>query len=153
MLVVCAVQRGLSVVDWCLYRGEAALVDFCVSHGARANLSAKVSVSPFTSHGGIRLAIHSCAHLSLAPVQWFPGSDATLLDVLKAQMSEALLDSLHLSLHRGGRIFRQKAAVRDVLLIFSWMTTVAEEGPEGKRAPVKAYFPSAAVEIIAAYQC
>ena len=90
---------------------------------------------------------------SLCAVQWFPGSDAPLLDVLRSQMSEALLDSLHLALHRGSRTFVQRTAVRDVLLIFSWMTTVADEGPEGKRAPVKAYFPSTAVELITAYQC
>ena len=125
-----ATRRGLSVVEWCLYRAEPDLVHYCVARGARADLGSRAS--------------------------WFP-QRGTLLDVLRSQLSEALLDRLHLALHRGSRICRQNAAVRDVLLIHSWQTASSGDAADGtaeaKRSVMKAcYLPGPAIDSIVAYQ-
>ena len=124
-----AVRRGLTVVEWCAYRGEVELVEWCVAHGATTNLNTRLG--------------------------WLGGEEGggkTLGEVLRAQMSEALMDRLHLALHRGSRRWREVEATKDALLLFSWHSGEGAEGGAGAKGS-KAYLPSTAVDhIIAFYQ-
>ena len=116
-------RRGLTAVEWSVYRGQAALVEWLVAHGARAQLDVRVS--------------------------WLKGS---LLEVLQGELSEALLDKIHLSLFRGEKRQRQRHQLRDELLVFHWHTDGS--GTEGKPAAknVKCFLPAAAIDSIVAYQ-
>ena len=122
-------RRGLTAVEWSVYRGQAALVEWLVAHGARAQLDVRVS--------------------------WMKGS---LLEVLQSELSEALMDKLHLSLFRGEKRQRQRQQLRDELLVFHWHTdgsgadaTKAAAVAAGKTS-VKCFLPAAAIDTIVAYQ-
>ena len=119
-------RRGLTAVEWSVYRGQAALVEWLVAHGARAQLDVRVS--------------------------WLKGS---LLEVLKGELSEALLDKLHLSLYRGEKRQRQRQQLRDELLVFHWHTdggTESASKPAVGKANVKCFLPATAIDSIVAYQ-
>ena len=118
-------RRGLTAVEWSVYRGQAALVEWLVAHGARAQLDVRVS--------------------------WLKGS---LLEVLQGELSEALLDKLHLSLFRGEKRQRQRQQLRDELLVFHWHSDSGTDPskPAAGKASVKCFLPAAAIDSIVAYQ-
>ena len=121
-------RRGLTAVEWSVYRGQAELVEWLVAHGARAQLDVRVS--------------------------WLKGS---LLEVLQTELSESLLDKVHLSLFRGEKRQRQRQQLRDELLVFHWHTDGGAEPGKlaagaASKATVKCFLPAAAIDSIVAYQ-
>ena len=136
-----AVRRGLTVVEWAIYRGEVELVEWCTAHGAKANLNTRVG---WWGGGGGEGGGGGGG-----------GSGQTLGEVMKAQVSEALMDRLHLALHRGRRRWREVEALKDLLMLFSYTqgdAAAADGAGAGAAAKGgKAYLPSTAVDLIVAY--
>jgi len=91
-----AKRRGLSIVQWAVYRGDHEAVQYLVSHGAEPDLAAQT--------------------------KWFPDG-RTLLDVIKAEFSP-LFENIDRAIYRGGIGLRERASHRRLLTELRWETLV-----------------------------
>lgn len=88
-----AKRRGLTVVQWAIYRCSPETVQFLVSYGGRAHLDIKTL--------------------------WFP-LDLTLKDVIKRELSDPLYDKLDLAIYRGSVKLQERAGHMRALSEITW---------------------------------
>lgn len=90
-----ATRRGLSVVQWAVYRGDHDAVQFLVSYGAIPGLNVRVL--------------------------WFPPG-LTLKEVIYKQFSEDIYDQIDLAIYRGGKQAMEREAKKKLISSLQWET-------------------------------
>jgi hypothetical protein len=88
-------QRGLSVVQWAVYRGDHTAVQFLVSYNAIPELD-----------------VH---------VLWFPAG-LSLKEVIYKQFSEDIYDEIDMAIYRGGKQAMERDAKRKLIANVQWET-------------------------------
>lgn len=91
-----APRRGLSVVQWAVYRGDHEAVQFLVSYGAVPAL-------------GVR-------------ANWFPAGAPSLKELIYKQFSEDVYDEIDLAIYRGGKQALEREAKRKLIAGVTWET-------------------------------
>lgn len=126
-------RRGLSVVQWCIYRCDEETVQFLVSFGAKPDLSVK------------------CI--------WFSNPDKTLGELVQDQLSEPLWEKLDTAIYRGGVKLRERAAHMKLLSEVKWQAVEEEKEKdeydietEEPAGPVVLSFPKHVIHLISSYE-
>lgn len=125
-----AARRGLSVVQWCIYRCNAECVQFLVSYGAKADLDVK------------------CV--------WFPGG-LTLQQICQRDFSPPVYEKIDTAIYRGGVKLRDRAAHMRLLGDLRWTNKGAYDPnapapEEGEEEVTILMFPKHVVHLISAYE-
>lgn len=97
-----AQRRGLSLVQWAAYRGQAETVQYLVACGAEPDWSVKTT--------------------------WLP-DNMTLEEVMKREFSSPLWEKIDLAVYRGKKGQRERAAHRRLLLELRWEEAPAPVDP------------------------
>jgi len=122
-----AARRGLSVVQWCIYRASAPSVQFLVSYGAHPALDGRA--------------------------MWFPES-LTLKQVIYQQFSESVYDEIDLAIYRGGKQALEREAKKKLIASLQWETAPVFDPYSFDTTPTTQIrsFPPHIVAMIASYE-
>lgn len=123
-----AKRRGLSVVQWAIYRAAHEAVQFLVSYGARPEL-------------GVRTL-------------WFPADKANLKEVIYAQLSEEVYDEIDLAIYRGGKQAMEREAKRQLIAGLQWESAPVFDPYSFDTTPQVRVcnFPQHVVDMISSYE-
>ena len=91
---IASTRRGLTAVEWAVYRGEAAVVEKLISRGGTA-------------------------HLEVRP-KWLDGGRQSLGEYIFSAFSQSLYEEVEMSIFRGVRRFAVKQARLEALMSFTW---------------------------------
>lgn len=120
-------QRGLSIVQWGIYRGDSSAVQFLVSYGASPGLNVRTL--------------------------WFP-EGLTLKEVIYKQFSEDIYDEIDLAIYRGGKQQMEREAKKKIIASTQWETAPSFDAYSMDATPQTQTrsFPQNVVNMISSYE-
>ena len=122
-----ATRRGLTVVQWAVYRGDNEAVQFLVSYGATPQLTVRVL--------------------------WFPDG-LNLKEVIYQQFSEDIYDQIDLAIYRGGKQALDRETKKKLISSVQWETSPVFDPYSFETTPQIQIrtFPQHIVEMISSYE-